>query len=163
MNRMHIHLNVKSLDTSIKFYTELFGLEPAKVKPDYAKWMLEDPRINFAISTREGRNGLNHLGLQVDEDNELTEVRERINKAEISTFDEGETICCYSKSEKTWVQDPAGVPWEVFKTMEDAQIFSDRDQSTDDGSACCAPEAQQPIGLDSLTQIQPPESGGSCC
>ncbi len=148
MNRMHIHVGVEDLDQSIKFYSTLFGAEPTKVKADYAKWMVEDPRINFAISTRSGKKGLNHLGLQVDEGSELDAIRERMQNAEMALFDEGETVCCYAKSDKSWVGDPAEIAWEVYQTMDDAQLFSQSEavdskaESTSleqSAGGCCAP------------------------
>lgn len=139
MKRMHIHVGVEQLDAGIRFYSALFGAEPVKVKDDYAKWMLEDPRINFAISTHADV-GVDHLGLQVDDEDELTDVRARLQAADISTFDEGETVCCYARSEKSWVNDPAGVAWEAYKTMEDAEVFSGARQETDVG--CCGTPAE---------------------
>jgi len=135
MKRFHIHVGVEKLDESIRFYSALFGAQPVKTKLDYAKWMLEDPRLNFAISTRAGKKGVDHLGLQVDDATELHALRDQLSKANLSTHDEGETVCCYSKSEKTWVEDPSGIAWEAYHTMEDAQIFSSKDES-----ACCTPE-----------------------
>ncbi|MEK7689680.1 MAG: glyoxalase/bleomycin resistance/dioxygenase family protein [Bdellovibrionota bacterium] len=106
----------------------LFGQEPTKLKPDYAKWLLDDPRLNFAISTRSGETGVDHLGVQVESSTEPTEITERLKNAEIKVFDEGETTCCYSRSEKTWSSDPAGIPWEAY-------------QNTD--SDCCSPSGEQ--------------------
>lgn len=139
MKRMHIHVGVERLDDSIKFYRALFGAEPVKTKDDYAKWMLDAPRINFAISIR-AKTGVDHLGLQVDvdEDHELEALRERLKSADMSLFDEGETVCCYARLDKSWVNDPAGIAWEAYKTMEDIQLFSDVAE-TEEG-ACCAPE-----------------------
>ena len=102
--------------------------------------MLDDPRINFAISTRSGKQGVDHLGFQVDEADELTTIRENLKQKNITTFDEGEAICCYARSEKSWVKDPSGVAWETYQTMEDAQIFSDANTAQD--SACCVPESK---------------------
>ncbi|MEX2366318.1 MAG: VOC family protein, partial [Pseudohongiellaceae bacterium] len=99
---MHIHVGVENLHQSIQFYSALFGAEPAKVRDDYAKWMLDDPRINFAVSTR-AKTGLDHLGLQVDEDAELAALRERLESADLSVVNEGETVCCYARSDKSWV------------------------------------------------------------
>jgi catechol 2,3-dioxygenase-like lactoylglutathione lyase family enzyme len=124
MKRMHINVGVEDLDQSIRFYNALFGTEPVKTKTDYAKWMLEDPRINFSISSRTSTQGVDHLGLQVEEDGELEELRERLRAADMSLFDEGETICCYARSDKSWARDPSGVAWEAYKTMEDVQLFS---------------------------------------
>jgi catechol 2,3-dioxygenase-like lactoylglutathione lyase family enzyme len=123
MKRMHIHVGVDNLDQSIEFYNALFGTPPTKTKSDYAKWMLEDPRINFAISTRVA-SGVDHLGLQVDEDSELQSLRENFKHADLSMFDEGETTCCYARSDKTWVKDPTGIAWEVYNTMDDVNLFS---------------------------------------
>ena len=141
MKRMHIHVGVENIEQSIQFYNSLFGEEPAKVKDDYAKWMLEDPRINFAISTRAEQQGVNHLGLQVDHLEELEDIRARVKEGGIETFDDGETVCCYSRSEKTWVNDPSGVAWETYQTMDDAQVYTESDQSTD--SECCVPEMNE--------------------
>lgn len=124
MKRLHVHVGVADLDKSIGFYTALFGAEPVKTKSDYAKWMLDDPRINFAISVRPNALGVEHLGVQVDEDRELDELRDRIQMAEADAFDEGETVCCYARSDKSWVRDPSGVVWEAFRTMEDAAFYS---------------------------------------
>jgi catechol 2,3-dioxygenase-like lactoylglutathione lyase family enzyme len=138
MKRMHIHIGVKNIDQSIEFYNALFGEQPVKTKSDYAKWMLDDPRINFAISTRAGTEGVDHLGLQVDEKNELEMIRVNFEQNNIAAFDEGEADCCYARSEKSWVRDPSGVAWETYQTMADAQIFSEARSEPD--SACCLPE-----------------------
>lgn len=144
MKWFHVHIGVEKLEESIRFYSALFGAEPVKRKPDYAKWLLDDPRVNFAISTRALKNGVDHLGIQVEEDGELTEIRQRLASAEVSLFDEGETVCCYAKSDKSWVQDPSGTPWEAYKTMEDAQVFGkDREAQ----GACCTPETPAMIGM----------------
>ena len=139
MKRMHIHVGVENIEDGVRFYSALFGTEPDKHNPDYAKWMLEDPRVNFAISTRTSQ-GVDHLGLQVDEDGELAELRSRMEKADMSRFDEGETVCCYAKSDKTWVKDPSGVAWETFRTMGDADLYNaDSDPA---GDACCTPDGK---------------------
>ncbi len=141
MKRMHIHISVQDLDQSIGFYSALFGAEPVKTKPDFAKWLLDDPRINFAISTRSGQQGVNHLGLQVETEAELEELRERMRSADMSLFDEGETVCCYARSEKSWVQDPAGIAWETYRTMEDAELYDSPSVSRateETGPSCCA-------------------------
>lgn len=114
MKRFHVHVGVKDLANSVEFYSTLFGQQPTKLKEDYAKWMLEDPRVNFAISTRTKGEGVDHLGLQVDEPAELTEISERLKKAELGVYDEGEATCCYAKSNKAWVEDPSGVAWETL-------------------------------------------------
>lgn len=134
MKRMHINIGVENLDQSIAFYSALFNAPPAKTEHDYAKWMLEDPGLNFAISTRAKKIGINHLGLQVDTEEELEQLRENIKTAERPLFDEGEAMCCYARSEKSWVQDPTGIAWEAFRTLEDVPLFSGFD-ANDDASA----------------------------
>jgi hypothetical protein len=138
MKRFHIHVGVTDLAHSIQFYSTLFGQAPAKVKDDYAKWMLEDPRVNFAISTRAGKVGVDHLGLQVDEAHELTEIAQRLKNADLGVFDEGTTTCCYAESEKAWVKDPGGIAWETYHTMKDAETFNTKTAST--ANACCPPK-----------------------
>lgn len=152
MKRFHIHVGVKDLEKSVQFYSTLFGQKPAKLKEDYAKWMLEDPRINFAISTRVGENGVDHLGIQVDQDSELAEITERLKNADLGVYDEGETTCCYAESKKAWVQDPAGIAWEAYRTMADVDVFKGKSE-VDSESACCAPEAESAKG----------SSKSSCC
>jgi catechol 2,3-dioxygenase-like lactoylglutathione lyase family enzyme len=136
MKRFHIHVGVKDLNQSIQFYSTLFGQQPAKVKDDYAKWMLEDPRLNFAISTRV-KEGVDHLGMQVDENSELHELTERLKKADLGLYDQGTTTCCYAESEKAWVKDPSGIAWETYHTMNDVEVFSEKKPAA---SACCAPK-----------------------
>ncbi len=147
MKRMHIHVGVEHLEQSIHFYSALFGAPPTKTKPDYAKWMLDDPCINFAISTRTEQKGVNHLGIQVEQERELEELRTRLKEADMSLFDEGETVCCYARSDKSWVEDPAGIVWEAYKTMDEARYFGAAEAAAeaapatrDNGSAmghCC--------------------------
>ncbi|MCB1704253.1 MAG: VOC family protein [Halioglobus sp.] len=144
MKRMHIHVGVDQLDPAITFYSALFGAPPAKTKVDYAKWVLDDPCVNFAISTRVSGRGVDHLGIQVDEDRELEEMRDRLKAADMSVFDEGETVCCYARSDKSWVEDPAGIAWEAYKTMDEARFFH-ADEAGDD-SAASAPEAGASMG-----------------
>lgn len=139
MTRLHIHVSVDNLEQSTKFYSALFGVEPTKQKPDYAKWMLDDPRINFAISARGAKAGLDHLGIQAEDESEMANLRERIKQADLSTFDEGETTCCYAKSDKTWVQDPSGIAWETYHTMGEAEFFNDAPAAE---GACCVPKAK---------------------
>lgn len=143
MKRFHVHVGVKDLNHSIQFYSTLFGQRPTKVKDDYAKWMLEDPRVNFSISTRSEKEGVDHLGMQVDEGSELTEIAERLKKAELSVLDEGSTTCCYAESSKAWVKDPAGIAWEAYHTMSDVKTFNGKPQEEVKAaaSACCPPKA----------------------
>ena len=123
MKRLHVHVAVDDLDTAIGFYSTLFAAEPSVVKPDYAKWMLEDPRVNFAISNRGAKAGLNHLGIQVESEAELAEVYGRLKKADRPVLEEGKTTCCYAKSEKSWIDDPAGISWETFLTSGEATSY----------------------------------------
>lgn len=143
MKRMHIHLGVENIEESVRFYSALFGAEPTKLKPDYAKWMLEDPRLNFAISTRTSNIGLDHMGLQVDDAEELSALRDQMSAANISTHSDGETTCCYARSEKSWVEDPSGIAWEAYHSMEEVQIFSGSDAVSI--GACCLPETQKDV------------------
>ncbi len=141
MKRFHIHVGVKDLNHSVQFYSTLFGQKPTKLKDDYAKWMLEDPRINFAISTRSNEEGVDHLGFQVDENSELSELTERLKKADLGVYGEGTTTCCYAESNKAWVKDPSGIAWETYQTMADAEVFSEKPKTQEvTANACCAPK-----------------------
>jgi len=137
MKRFHVHVHVDDLAKSVAFYSKLFAAEPARVEADYAKWMLEDPRVNFAISTRGSKPGLDHLGFQVDDASELAELKERAESADMALLDEGATTCCYARSEKHWVTDPQGIAWEHFHTLGNIPVFNEASQSTE-GGACCA-------------------------
>ena len=125
MKRFHIHAHVRDLQQSVAFYSKLFGAEPAKLEDDYAKWMLEDPRINFAISTRGDKPGVDHLGFQTDTDEELAELKARAQAADLTLLDEGETTCCYARSDKHWITDPQGVAWEHFHTLGNIPVFNE--------------------------------------
>ena len=138
MKRFHVHVHVEDLDKSIGFYSKLFAAEPTRVEGDYAKWMLEDPRINFAISTRGGKPGIDHLGFQTDDAEELASMKARAEAADMALMDEGETTCCYARSEKHWVTDPQGIAWEHFHTLGNIPVFSEG-QKVDAASACCTP------------------------
>ena len=147
MKRMHIHVGVKSIEDSVRFYNALFGAEPVKLKDDYAKWMLEDPRINFAISMRENATkGIEHVGLQVEDKAELEKVYGRLKAADRPVLEEGATTCCYAQSEKSWIADPDGVVWEAFLTEGESSTYGgnpDLDQlasANAASSACCAPQ-----------------------
>ena len=143
MKRFHVHVNVRDLDASIRFYSNLFAVEPAIVKTDYAKWMLEDPRVNFAISARGRMSGVDHLGIQVESRGELTEVADRLRTAQQRLFDEGATICCYASSEKAWVRDPSGISWETFHTTGESTTYGEASSAGQENSvaACCTPAA----------------------
>ncbi len=138
MKRFHVHIHVDNLQASIGFYSRLFGAEPARLETDYAKWMLDDPRVNFAISTRGSKPGLDHLGFQVDTAAELDAMKSHAEAAEMALLDEGETTCCYARSDKHWVMDPQGIPWEHFHTLGDIPVFNEKQNPTA-GAACCAP------------------------
>ncbi len=123
MKRLHVHVGVTDLDRSIGFYSSLFAAAPTVRKSDYAKWMLEDPRVNFAISTRADGGGVRHLGIQVESSDELQEVYDRLTRADGPILEEGQTQCCYAKSEKSWIADPQGVVWETFHTTGEATTY----------------------------------------
>ena len=139
MSKMHIHISVENLEESIKFYSSLFGSQPTKLKNDYAKWMLDDPSVNFAISARGAAVGIDHIGIQAENEDEMQVLRDRINAADIDTFDDGPAVCCYSKSDKSWIQDPSGIAWETYHTMDEANFFNEESQESSE-SACCVPE-----------------------
>ena len=140
MKRFHVHVSVKDLSHSIAFYSKLFGAEPTVAKSDYAKWMIEDPRINFAISSRDGKPGLNHLGFQVDSNEELSQLREQAAQADIAAVEEMGAACCYAKSDKYWVEDPQGIAWETFHSLGTIPVFGmPASETAKEASACCAP------------------------
>lgn len=139
MKRMHIHITVPNLDESILFYNSLFGEEPSKIKSDYAKWALDEPRVNFAISTRSTKIGLDHLGIQVDEASELEEIKTRMTESAQQIGEIRDGSCCYAESAKAWTMDKAGIPWETFTTMNDIEVYG-RDTMKIEGG-CCVPVA----------------------
>jgi len=143
MKRFHVHIAVDDLSANIRFYSAMFGVPPTVEKSDYAKWMIEDPRINFAISTRGQGAGLDHLGVQVESDEELAALRGQLDRAELAVVDQPGTTCCYARSDKHWAIDPQGIAWETFLTLESVPMFGDgrREQGADKASACCAPPA----------------------
>lgn len=123
MKRFHVHVHVEDLPQSIAFYSHLFAAEPTRIESDYAKWMLEDPRVNFAISTRGAQPGVDHLGIQVDDASELAALEAQAEAADMTLLEVGETTCCYARSTKHWVVDPQGVAWERFHTLADIPVF----------------------------------------
>lgn len=157
MKRFHVHVNVEHLDESVRFYTTLFGSGPAVVKPDYAKWMLDDPRVNFAISQRGRLAGVDHLGIQADDDTELKDIGERWLAADAVALAEKETTCCYARSDKFWAEDPQGVRWEAFHTIGQATTYTYAVAETSE-TACCGPTASA-----KSTKACGPQSGGACC
>jgi hypothetical protein len=143
MKRLHVHVTVKAIPSSIAFYSNLFASAPAVVKDDYAKWMLDDPRVNFAISTRAATPGVDHLGIQVETSEDLADLAGRLKAAGETTMDQGATTCCYARSDKTWVNDPSGLAWETFFTFADATRYGEDRPTTAPGqvaSPCCGPK-----------------------
>ncbi|MFZ6689205.1 ArsI/CadI family heavy metal resistance metalloenzyme [Undibacterium sp. SXout11W] len=149
MKRFHIHTHVEDLQKNIVFYSAMFGAEPTRVESDYAKWMLDDPRINFAISTRGSKHGIDHLGIQTDTEEELAELKSRAESADLSLHDAGETTCCYARSDKHWLTDPQGIAWEHFHTLDSIPVFSEQENAAAVTSACCpAPKPQgKPLAI----------------
>jgi catechol 2,3-dioxygenase-like lactoylglutathione lyase family enzyme len=148
MKRLHVHVSVEDLPRSIGFYSALFAAQPSVIKADYAKWMLEDPRVNFAISTRGRKPGLDHLGIQVEDTHELHEVYGRLRAAGGNIIEQGQTVCCYAQSEKSWIDDPAGIAWETFYTTGQSTNYGNGTGENvariahEQQSACCQPEPE---------------------
>ncbi|HVE52022.1 MAG TPA: ArsI/CadI family heavy metal resistance metalloenzyme [Ramlibacter sp.] len=157
--RFHVHTHVQDLQASIAFYSKMFGAQPVRTEGDYAKWHLENPRLNFAISTRGAKTGVDHLGFQADTAQELAELKARARAADAAVLEEGATTCCYARSEKHWVTDPQGVAWEHYQTLADIPVFSESQQQSQapaaQASACCVPRGK-PVGI-------PVTAGGACC
>ena len=142
MKRFHVHAHVEDLQASIAFYSKMFAAPPSRVEGDYAKWMLEDPRINFAISTRGDKPGVDHLGIQADSEEELATLKAQAEAADLSLLDVGETTCCYARSDKYWLTDPQGIAWEQFHTLDDIPVFSEKTpRGQAQAAACCAGQA----------------------
>lgn len=173
MKRFHVHLHVDNLDRSIGFYSKLFAAEPTRVEGDYAKWMLEDPRLNFAISTRGSKPGIDHMGFQTDEASELADLKARAERADMALLDEGETSCCYARSEKHWVTDPQGIAWEHFHTLGNIPVFSEGAPSESAAACCVTPVASQSTSAEAAACCAPSPRGkpiaipvkaqSSCC
>ncbi len=178
MKRFHVHAHVQDLPASIAFYSRLFATAPTRQEADYAKWMIDDPRINFAISTRGTATGIDHLGFQTDSPDELAELRQRAQAADMALLDSGETTCCYARSDKHWITDPQGIAWEHFHTLENIPVFSEGQAAVataaapaqaaaapaqaagaeTTAAACCAPAASRgkPVAI-------PVKAAASCC
>jgi catechol 2,3-dioxygenase-like lactoylglutathione lyase family enzyme len=164
MKRLHVHVSVDKLDESIRFYSTMFGAAPTVVKPDYAKWMLDDPRVNFAISERGRTAGVNHLGIQVETAEELSGMQARLEQLQTHVLEEADASCCYAKSDKYWVEDPSGIAWETFHTLDSIPVYGANAQPAEEqsmGGACCVP----PIGAGAKTSCSVPSKpkAGSCC
>jgi len=158
MKRFHVHVNVERLDDSIRFYTTLFGTAPSVTRPDYAKWMLDDPRVNFAISQRDRPAGVDHLGLQAEDEAELAAIGARLQAADAVALAEKATTCCYARSDKFWAEDPQGVRWESFHTLGEATTYTSAPNEA--GTTCCGPAT---TGGAAATAACGPNAGGSCC
>jgi catechol 2,3-dioxygenase-like lactoylglutathione lyase family enzyme len=163
MKRFHVHVAVKDLASSIRFYSALFGAEPTVTKSDYAKWMVDDPRINFAISQRGEQIGVNHLGLQVDSDDELEALRAQAESADLVAAAEKGQTCCYARSDKYWYTDPQGVAWETYHTLKQVEFFNGDDGTdshcgadSDAQSSCCTP-------TDAVQSSKTERSRAACC
>jgi catechol 2,3-dioxygenase-like lactoylglutathione lyase family enzyme len=160
MKRLHVHVSVEDLTQSIRFYATLLAAEPTVVKGDYAKWMLDDPRVNFAISKRDGGGaGISHLGIQVEDETELAEVYDRLARAERPVVEAKGTTCCYARSDKQWIADPQGVPWETFFTYGEATVYGEgslaRLREASERAVCCEPSIAE------LTAE--PAAANGCC
>jgi catechol 2,3-dioxygenase-like lactoylglutathione lyase family enzyme len=155
VKRFHVHVRVADLAASIEFYNRLFGAQPARREGDYAKWMLEDPRINFAISTRGDGIGVDHLGFQTDDASELAELRARADSADMAVLEQSEVSCCYAKSDKHWVTDPQGIAWEHFHSLGNVPVYGDGGRASAEG-ACCAPGAVS-------VALPTPVAKAACC
>jgi predicted enzyme related to lactoylglutathione lyase len=155
MKRMHVHVAVADLEQGIGFYSALFAAQPAVIKADYAKWMLNDPRVNFAISTRGKQPSLDHLGIQVESKDELSDVYARLRRAGGTVIGQGQTTCCYAQSEKSWIDDPAGISWETFFTTGESTDYGvsvEKEARVAHANACCTPQA-------ALAE----QEGSACC
>jgi catechol 2,3-dioxygenase-like lactoylglutathione lyase family enzyme len=148
MKRLHVSVAVSDLARSVRFYSTLFDAEPTVLQPDYAKWMLNDPRVNFSISSRGKKRGVDHLGIQVDDDGELALIASRLARAGQSVFEQKATTCCYAESNKAWVHDPEGVAWETFHTFGSSTVYGEDGEipgpasAQDESSTCCTPTAE---------------------
>ncbi len=170
MKRFHVHLHVDDLSANIGFYSRLFACEPARVESDYAKWMLDDPPVNFAISTRGNTQGVDHFGIQADSADELAALKSRANAAALSLQDQGETACCYARSEKYWITDPQGLAWEHFHTLGTIPVFGES-HGTAAGQpqtpACCPPAATARVKTQAPAPagccVPNPNSASPCC
>jgi catechol 2,3-dioxygenase-like lactoylglutathione lyase family enzyme len=160
MKRFHVHLSVENLAESVRFYATVFGAPPSVEKADYAKWMIEDPRLNFAISRRGRAPGLNHLGLQVDSGEELVALREAVARAALPVEDQRNASCCYAKSDKYWVTDPQGIAWETYHTLADIPTFGEPAQGE---ATCCEPPAAKAVEAACCATADAVAGGAACC
>lgn len=155
MKRFHVHVRVEDLGKNITFYSAMFGQEPARMEADYAKWILTDPPVNFAISTRGDAPGVDHLGIQVETQEELAAMKSNAARADTALLDEGETTCCYARSDKYWITDPQGIAWEQFRTLESIPVYGASGRKAGGEGACCVTPRAATVSL--------PSSRSSCC
>lgn len=160
VKRLHVHVSVDDLAESIRFYSGLFAAEPTMRRADYAKWLLDDPRVNFAISQRGGATGIEHLGIQVETADELAEVQARLRAAGRPVLEEGATTCCYAKSEKSWIGDPQGIAWEAFLTTGESTVYGDSPELNRLEGACCTPKTPQGVCCPPKAELAP---DAPCC
>lgn len=161
MKRLHVHISVDDLSRSVGFYSTLFGTAPSVLKDDYAKWALEDPRVNFAISKRARAAGLDHLGIQVDAPEELQEVAGRLAASGAQLLEQKEAACCYARSDKAWVNDPQGIAWETFHSHGEITLYGEDGREEAAASACCG---DVPCGTDEpAAAAQTGDAGKACC
>lgn len=165
MKRFHVHVAVDRLGDSIRFYSRLFDSEPSVLKEDYAKWMLDDPRVNFAISQRGHAAGVNHLGIQVDSAEALDELHGLLEETDTGVLEESDAACCYAKSDKYWVTDPSGIAWESFHTLGDIEVFGESVAAQVNDGACCIPLAKgknDTADADCCVPVENADSRGCC-
>jgi len=168
MKRFHVHVHVNNLAQNIAFYSAMFNQAPARTEEDYAKWMLQDPPVNFAISTRGDKPGVDHLGIQVESSEELETLKAQASRADMAMLDEGETTCCYARSDKYWVTDPQGIAWEQFHTLDNIPVFSQKKSEANQAQApaCCSPAATKAAATASCcgpTATQTANGAKACC
>lgn len=145
MKRFHVHVHVEDLAKNIAFYSALFNQQPTRQEDDYAKWMLQDPPVNFAISNRGGTPGVDHLGIQVESTEDLASLKANAKRADMALLDEGETTCCYARSDKYWLTDPQGVAWEQFHTLENIPVFNQPKEKAAVTPGCCSQPATNSV------------------
>ena len=163
MKRFHVHIRVDDLNASIAFYERLFSAPPTRVESDYAKWMLDDPRVNFAISTRGGQAGLDHLGFQTDTAEELVQLKDQAQSADMALIDEAQTSCCSAQSDKHWITDPHGIAWEHFHTLGNIPVFHENRAAQASSAVCCAPPKTNAIAATSACCGPTSSSSSSSC
>ena len=165
MKRFHVHVAVAELAPNVRFYSTVFGAPPTVLKDDYAKWMLEDPRVNFAISQRSAKLGINHLGLQTDSNVELEGLNAQLQAADLATAAEKEIACCYARSNKYWVTDPTGIAWETFHTLGTVPTFNGEAEAADQvaTAGCCSPSAAATPAVGKTVMIAAAAKASACC